>query len=264
MSTNNTFDFRRFGLLFRQYLIHNNKTLVYSLVGYSGVVFLVLFLAQLGNEGNPHTIATFLPVLPAVVITFGLLHVGYSFPAFRSKEKSFGYLTLPASTLEKFLFELVTRVVLLLIILPVLYWFMFNVQGWVFELFSRQTEFSSIGLSDFRAIDISPVNERPWLQVVIIGGALLTFVLPFTGAAMFNKQPLVKTIFAVALIFLFYFGTAYIVIEPLGLHNYRVDDSMWLVPEDDLQIATLFGLLMIAANVAMLLVAYLKVKEKEV
>ncbi len=264
MSTNNTFDFRRFGLLFRQYLIHNHKTLVYSLVGYSGVVFMVLFIAQLGSEGQPNGIGTFLPMLVAAVITFGLLHAGYSFPAFRSREKSFGYLTLPASSLEKFLFELVTRVALLLIVLPLLYWLMFNVQGWVFELFSRKTEFTSIGMSDFRAMDISPVNERPWLQVVIIGGALLTFVLPFTGAAMFNKQPLVKTIFAVALIFLFYFGMAYIIIEPLGLHNYRVDESMWLVPNNDSQITTLFGVLMIAANLVMITVAYLKLKEKEV
>ena len=108
--------------------------LIISAVGYCGAVFLVLFLGQLANDKEAFGIGPFLSFMVAFVAVFGIIYVGYSFPAMRSKEKSFGYLTLPASALEKFVFEFLNRIVVVLIVLPLLYWIVFNLEGYFFAI----------------------------------------------------------------------------------------------------------------------------------
>ncbi len=263
MSTNNVFSLKRFGRLLKQNFIHNNRMMLYASVGYFGLVFFILFLVQLGSDFVPNSIGVFLTVMAIVVPIVGILYIGYSFPAFRSREKTFSYLTLPASSLEKFLFEIVNRILVVLIILPILYWMAFNLEGFVFQLFRSDSVFSPIGFSDIGAIDISPVDQNTWLQVIIMSGALLVVVMPFTGAATFSKQPLIKTLFSIALIFIFYIGYAYIAIEPLGVGKYNPNDSMVIFPTSDEAAFRFFGMFLSVATLVMLTVSFLKLKEKE-
>lgn len=227
-------------------------------------MFLLLFMIQLTNGGQPLEVNAFVGLLVGSLATVGLLYIGYSFPAFRSKERSFSYLTLPASGLEKFLFEFVIRIALFLIVIPLLYWFIFNVEGWFYELVNRKIDFAGIGIGDVRQMKVRDMYVGPQTKVLMVGAGLLVLVLPFTGSAMFNKQPLVKTLFAVALIFLVFFGTAYIVIDPLGLDQYRPPKVMYVTPSNESEFTTLFSVFFVVANLVMLSVAYLKLKEKEV
>ena len=103
-----------------------------------------------------------------------------------------------------------------------------------------------------------------WLSIMIGSMAFLGFVLAFTGAAMFSKQPLVKTMFAVAVIMMVYIGFTYIAVELLGVGNYNPTDSMWLIPMGDVGAFQFFGTALILANIVMLFVAYRKLKEREV
>ena len=263
MSVNNTFSVKRFMRLFKQNYIHNSKFLLYAGVGYCGVVFIVLLFGQFANDMEPFGIDPFLQFLATFVAIFGILYIGYSFPSFRTKESSISYLTLPASTLEKFLFEFVNRVVMVLIVLPLLFWFTFNLEGVVFEIIG-EVNFSMIGISDIKKVEIIPDEESHWLVVLITVASILALVLPFAGASMFSKQPLIKTLFSIAAIIIFYFGVTYIVVEPLGLHKYRTNESMWLVPFTQYRALIYFTCFVIVANITMMLVAYLKVKEREV
>ncbi|MEM7110765.1 MAG: hypothetical protein AAF519_21220, partial [Bacteroidota bacterium] len=99
---------------------------------------------------------------------------------------------------------------------------------------------------------------------LILSAILLGFVLPFTGATMFTKQPLVKTLFAVALIIIFYTTYIYFVAEELGVNKYGPNDSMWLILSNEAGAFRFFAIALMIANVILLFVAYRKLREKEV
>lgn len=265
MSISNTFNWSRFLNVCKQNVIHNTRLMVFASIGYCGVIFIVLTIGQLGNNLEPFTVEAFLQFMLTFLVIFSVLYTGYSFPAFRNKESSISYLTLPASAFEKVLFEFLNRVALSLILLPLLFWVIFNLHGSVFELFTK-TDFDAIGPSDILAIDISPIDSLFWAKFLIISCTVLVLVLPFTGAAMFSKQPLIKTLFSIAVILVIYFGIVYLVMEPLGLSNYTIneDNDLRLVPTNENQALRFFACSAFLSVIVMLVVAYLKIKEKEV
>ena len=93
---------------------------------------------------------------------------------------------------------------------------------------------------------------------------MLAFVLAFVGAVMFTKQPLVKTLFAVAIIVMFFVTYSYIVLEHLGVGKYNPPETMFLVPMDEFKILQLISIALIVTVVVMLIVVFRKLKEREV
>jgi hypothetical protein len=81
---------------------------------------------------------------------------------------------------------------------------------------------------------------------------------------MFTKQPLVKSLFAVAMIVMFFFGYSYIIVEHVGVGRYSPPETMLLIPMDEEPALTFFTLALFAATAVMLFVAYCKLKEREV
>ncbi|MTI38314.1 hypothetical protein [Fulvivirga lutimaris] len=263
--SSNTFNFNRFGMLFKQHFIHNNKLLMYSSVAYVGVIFILLTIVQMGQDRVPHDVEMFRGFLIGFVVVFGILYAGYSFPALRSKESTINYLMVPASVLEKFLFELVSRLGVTFILLPILFWITFHLQGYFFDLFT-ELSFRPIGFAevvDFQVPD-QIRDSAFWFVTLISSLIMLGFVLPFTGGAMFMKQPLVKTLFSVAIIVIFYAGCVYIALEPLGVAKYNPNDTMWLIPSNEKGAFRFFGSAVVLTNLVMLFVAFRKLKEREV
>lgn len=260
--SNNIFNSKRFGLLFKQHFIHNAQFLGFSAVAYVGVIFIVLSVVQVGNSLLPHELEAFQGFLVAFVTIFGVLYVGHAFPAFRSKESAISYLMLPASVLEKFLFEFVTRICLVLVTLPLLYWITFHLQGYVFDIFTNE-DFKPFGLHYMFEIDI-PEGYEHLVYLLATGGVLLVLSLAFVGAAMFTKQPLVKSLFAIALLVMFFATYIYVIVEYLGVGTYNPPESMMLVPHEEDQILMSIAVLVFASAALMLFVAYRKLKEREV
>lgn len=263
MSISNTFNWKRFLLVCKQNLINNQKLMVFASIGYIGVILIVLTVAQAGNDFQPLGVEVFLQMMVTFLAIFGILYIGYSFPSMRNKESSISYLTMPASAFEKLLFEFLNRIVLSIILLPLLFWLAFNVHGIVFEL-GAKGPFNVIGLSDILAVDISPIDEQFWAKALIISCSLLVLVLPFTGAAIFSKQPLIKSLFSVAVLLMGYFAIVYVVMEPLGLGEYEVNGDLLLLPDGDDSVMRFFSIIAFISTLVMLVVAYLKLKEKEV
>jgi hypothetical protein len=258
--SNNIFSRKRFVLLFKQHFIHNAQFLLLSTGAYIGVIFIVLSLAQMGNDLRPHNLDSFQGFLVGFVSVFGILYVGYSFPAFRSKESTISYLMMPASALEKFAFEFVSRIGILLLTLPLLYWVTFHLQGYFFGIFTDGI-FGPIGIQYLVKIDD---NVPVLVYSLITGGILFALSLAFTGAAMFTKQPLVKSLFAVAMVVMFFVGYSYIVIEHLGVGRYNPPDRMLLVPLKEGSVLRFMTIALFAGTLVMLLVAFRKLKEREV
>jgi hypothetical protein len=260
--SNNIFSRKRFLLLFKQHFIHNAQLLWLSAVAYIGVIFIVLSLVQAGNNLEPHRLENFQGFLVVFVTVFGILYVGHSFPAFRSKESTINYLMLPASVLEKFVFEFLIRIGTILLMLPVLYWITFHAQGYFFTLFTEKI-FQAIGVEYIVKLDV-PEDYQLLIYSVVTGSVLLVLSLAFTGAAMFSKQPLVKTLFAVAVIVMFFVGYSYIVITYSGIKDYNPPESMLLVPLDEDTALRTVSVALFVATIVMLFVAYRKLKEREV
>jgi len=260
--SNNTFSQKRFTMLFKQHFIHNAQFLLFSVGAYVGVVFIVLSIVQVANRLQPHDLQFFQGFLMAFVPIFAILYVGHAFPAFRSKESTIHYLMIPASVLEKFLFELISRIGLVLIILPVLFWCTFNLQGYIFAIFTTDT-FESIGLQHTVLLDV-PEKYRALLYALITGGALFALSLAFAGSAMFDKQPLVKTLFALAVIVMLFVGYSYVVVEHLGVGRYNPPAEMMLIPNDEPEAMRAIALALFGGTIVMLVVTYRKIKEREV
>jgi hypothetical protein len=260
--SNNIFSGKRFRLLVNQHFIHNSQLLLLSTGAYIGVIFIVLSIVQVGNDLQPHELESFQGFLVGFVTVFGILYVGHSFPAFRSKEATIQYLMLPASVLEKFVFELISRIGIILFLLPVLYWMTFHLQGFVFSIFTDKT-FRFVGVQHLVRLDI-PADYLILIYTIITGGVLLALSLAFTGAAMFAKQPLVKTLFAVAMLVMFFVLYSYIILEHLGVGKYNPPDSMLLVPLDEVTALRFVGIALFIATAVMLIVAFRKLKEREV
>ncbi len=264
---NNTFKGNRFLLLSRQQFIHHHKLMWQALVAYMGIIFIVLNFIQLLNERRPLNPDTFLGFLIGFVGVFGLLLFGHSFPAFRSKESTINYLMLPGSLLEKFLFELLSRIGIIILLLPMLYWFTFHLQGYLFAAFS-DIIFEPVWWQDLKNLDITVQvlgNQNQLVRSLLFGSLIfLVYTTSFTGSAMFSKQPLIKTLFAVAIILLCYFGYSYLVVFSLGVGEYNPPDNLWLFPKHEFGPIWFITIASMLSSVIMLLVAYLKLKEREV
>lgn len=263
--SSNIFSAKRFRLLYKQHLMHNSRTLLYAMVAYAGVIFLLLSFVQMTNDKLPHDEESFISFLIGFVAVFGILFVGHSFPAFRSKESTINYLMLPGSALEKFLFELTSRFLLVFIFLPIVFWVVFHLQGIFFSLFS-DVPFQMVGFEHVDKITL-PENVKKmafWFVTLVMALSFLAFVLPFTGSAMFGKQPLMKTLFSIGLIVSLYALVIYVALEPLGVAKYNTNDTLWLTPLDSGGAFRFFACLTIIGNIVMLFVAYRKIKEKEV
>jgi hypothetical protein len=261
--SNNVFSGKRLQLLFKQNFIHNTQFLLLSTVAYIGIIFIVLSFAQVGNDLQPNDLNNFQGFLLGFVTVFGILYVGHSFPAFREKESTIHYLMTPASALEKFFFEFVNRIVIMLLALPLLYWATFNMQGYFFDLFTKEV-FEPIGFQHMVKLDDPPPDDQFLIYALITGGVLFALSLAFTGAAMFTKQPLVKSLFAVALVVMFFVGYSYIIIEPLGVGRYNPPEYMILIPAEEGRALATITVALFAATILLLFVAFRKLKEREV
>ena len=261
--SNNIFSWKRFLLLFKQHFIHNAQFLLLSTVAYTGVSFIVLSIAQMGNDLEPHRLEGFQGFLIAFVTVFGILYVGHSFPAFRSKESTIHYLMVPASILEKFVFEFISRIGFILLTLPLLFWLTFNLQGYFFQLFTDEI-FESIGIQNLVMLDDVPADNSFLIYSVVTGGVFLALSLAFTGSAMFTKQPLVKSLFAVAMVVMLFVGYSYIVVEHFGVGRYNPPERMLLVPLQQDGVLKAVTTALFAGTLVMLFVAFRKLKEREV
>lgn len=247
-------------MLFRQHFIHNSQFLLLATGAYIGIIFIVLSVVQVANNLSPHSLEHFQGFLITFVTLFGILYVGYSFPALRSKESTISYLMIPASAVEKFVFEFISRIGIILLTLPLLYWVTFHLQGYFFSIFTDLV-FVPVGMKHLVKID---QNVPALIYSMISGAMLFALSLAFTGAAMFTKQPLVKTLFSVAVVVLFFVGYSYIMIEHVGLGKYNPPESMVLVPLEEESALKAVTVALFIATLVMLFVAYRKLKEREV
>ncbi|MEX1238624.1 MAG: hypothetical protein WEB30_02875 [Cyclobacteriaceae bacterium] len=265
MQANNIFSFTRFGMLFRQSLIHNYRMILLSGIGFCGGLFILLFLIQFGTDFRPLTLRNYEILFMMLFSGLGIICAGTAFPDFRRRERALNYLLIPASPLEKFLLQFGNRVVLFVVITPALYWLVYNVEGNVIKIFYPHFSFES-QLYLFPRPHPDAESLEGLIYTAVFSVILLMLVIPFTGASAFSRQPIIKTLFSLATIFFFNLFVAYVMFKVLGLQHYHPDSSAGILfvvhgAEDVFYVVAISAMLM---SIGLLTAAYFKLKEKEV
>lgn len=260
MQTNNSFSFQRFLLLIRLSLRVNKKLMMITIAGLAGTLFLCLFLFQSMSDFHSWDQASYIATFIFLFLFLGLLYTSQSFPAFRSNTKSLAYLTLPASNTEKYVFELLTRIVAFIIFMPVVFWIIANIEGAIVHKFVPQlTDYKFLPIeSFFRFMD----KAKPgfWGILGIIQSILFVFIAAFAGASHFSKSPLIKTLFTFSIIVAGFFMFSLLLYKGLKMKEYESTEKVTISKE---RILMLFAIAGSIINLSLLAFAWFRLKEKE-
>jgi hypothetical protein len=263
METQNSFSIERFFLLCKQSLIINKKLIGISVGGFSGILFIILMLNQIGSKFTNWNNKDFMGTFAFLFFCLGIVYSGLSFPAFRSKEKSMAYLLLPASAPEKFVFELVNRILVFIILMPLLFWIIANFEGIVMHSFIPELTNYKFSFRDGFLAIVKDGKFDFWALVLTIQGILFVFIAPFTGASHFSKSPLLKTLLGFSLVFAGYGFFVFLLVKGMNLEGMHPVNDRVLFMHDTDSVLMFLGILSTAINLSLLSIAYFRLKEKE-
>ncbi|MFK7770595.1 MAG: hypothetical protein AB8F94_00595 [Saprospiraceae bacterium] len=174
---NNTFDFNRFSLLLKKELWSGNKK---SLI-IAGAIFGFLILIALlqiywsgGYEGMNWN------MFPLIILGGGLIFTSVIFYEFNDKTGTHHYLSLPASTFEKFLSKWLITAVLFPIIASFLFWVYAKIGDAIYFNHVSETFYTPWKLTDWWSIF--------FIKLYIVYQS--TFLI---GAIVFQKYTFFKT-----------------------------------------------------------------------
>ncbi|WP_276497475.1 hypothetical protein [Pontibacter litorisediminis] len=109
------FNFRRFGMLFKQHIAEQYKSYLMSLVVLTGFLALIMgFVAYVQDRPLNVTMQEFMFIMPLLLA--GAIFSSNTFAALGDKKKAIASLTLPASHLEKYLLGWLFSYVIFLIL----------------------------------------------------------------------------------------------------------------------------------------------------
>ncbi len=175
---NNTFDFNRFSLLLKKELWSGNKKPL--LVAGAVLGFLMLYaLFMIYNDGPAYQWLNW-NLFPIVLFGGGFIFTSTIFYEFNDKTGTHNYLSLPASTFEKFLSKWFITAVLFPIIAAIVFWI-------------YSTTCDSFYSSHSGDVDFSPWKLTDWWSIFFLK---LYFVLQsvyLIGAIAFQKYTFFKT-----------------------------------------------------------------------
>lgn len=263
METNNVFSFRRLVLLGKQSLILNKKMILIALAGFVGTLIIAMFFFQAMNEFKNWLNRDSEVVFVSLFITLGILYSGLSFPGFRSKEKTMAYLMLPASSSEKFVFEIVTRIIVFILFMPLLFWTVANIEGALVHHFVPELINYKFSFVEPHTIKPAPIENEAWIAFAIAQGILFIFITAFTGASHFSKSPLLKTLFAITMIVAGYFILIYLVFKGLSLNEFDADKNHILFITNKNNSLIAFAIAATILNLCLISIAFFRLKEKE-
>lgn len=228
-----------------------------------GTIAIAVFSVSIANmDRHSHwNQQGWMPVFLIIFFLAGIIYASMAFPAFRRKERSIAALMIPVTVFERFLYELIGKVILFFVLYPVVFYLASSFAVLVKN--AIYTEFLKINFTPFEAVPLQELFTRsPEGQSgVIIALAALAFILAFAGAASFRKAPLAKTIgciggFAAAIA-----GYFYLLIEKLHIRHPWIEDlgDHW----NKVQALTFAEIVISLLCLITLIFAYFKIKEKE-
>ena len=264
MQTNNSFSFQRLMLLFKQNLIINKRRYPLALGAFSGGLFISFVFSQttknFSNWSNMDYLNTFIPIF----ISLGIAYSAFAFPAFRSKEKSMSYLMLPATNSEKFVFEILSRIVAFIILMPLIFWIVANLEGTVVHSLFPALANYKFSFRDGLLVLVREGKFEFWSRILTTQGILFIFLAAFAGASHFSKSPLWKTLLTFSIVVLGFFLFTYLLNMSINLDGLRPVGKDQIFFRDGQSVYRLLSISMLIINMTFLAIAWFSLKEKEV
>jgi hypothetical protein len=264
MRANQFFNFDRFCNYTTCAIISNYRQIIL----FWGAVFVAIFFTALINsKGFYNNNGSFMPIFLLGFYISGLLYSGFSFKAFRSKERTVTELMIPVSTFERFIYEFV-NVVSFWLIFPIVFFMSKSLAFVTWRIFFNSEVLllkPTIANSSTNGLDygffISISGFEPGFLGMIFMISVSVFALAFAGAATFRKAPLIKTIVFVGSVLLSIIGYLYLIFEKCKLQQSWISNIEHNVTaQQGFQIGTIiFAFISLVA----LLYTYFKLKEKE-
>lgn len=250
----------RFYRLLRANILENYKTIAMMLGGLFLALVFVMYLIQLSNNMGSWDKQHYITYFIISFLITGLLYTGHAFPAFRNKEKTIHYLTLPASGGEKFAVEIVARLLSFLILYPIIFWLAVTFESSLIEKIYARYEYIPFayqsGINDFFR------NAEPIVKTLFFMGMVGLLITAFTGASSFKRFPFVKSVLIFGLLLGFFITLIWYLMDVMDLKNYRKETVVFISSEVEFTRFLVIGLAI--AMTGLLSAAYFKLKEKEV
>jgi hypothetical protein len=259
MKTNQIFNFKRFGRYALSTLTLRYRQLLLMIAAAVSGIFIFAFVPLL-NHSTWH-IDNWIGLAVTSTLIGGLLYVGSAFPSFRGREKTLGYLMIPASTFEKFLYEFIERIVAFLLLFPaILYSFSNLAIALAVKIKQHQyvggVRFDSFSLRDLIAMNNSGNNGA------LFFGLLAILILAFAGTLIFRKYPQIKMIVFVMAIISAIGGYFYLIFEKMRLVHPWIEILKDYLQKE--QAITILTIALLAFSLITFCYSYFKLKEKEV
>jgi hypothetical protein len=261
MQTKNSFSFQRFILLLKLSLQVNKKLILISLSTVTGTLFIGLWLLQSMVNFEYWDSSSYMTTFFFIFLILGFIYTSKSFPAFRSTTKSLSYLMLPVSNSEKYVFEFLTRVLVFIVFMPILFWIVSNIEGRIVH--SIEPQLVNYKFSFFETISKFSKSEKPgnWGILAIAQSVFFVFAGAFTGASHFSKSPLVKTLLTFSTIVAGYFLYSMLLFKGLHMKEYEHASNSLFLHKNYALIFTAVSVTLI--NITLLAIAWFSLKEKE-
>jgi hypothetical protein len=259
MKTNQIFNFKRFERYSINSFILNYRQL--SLMGGVSIVGILLTCFLTTNNNGQMNDNYWRDLFFFLFSVFGLLFVGTAFNSLRSREKTLWFLMVPSSIFEKFLYNLIERIVLFFLVFPVIFYLFGNLALSIVRFINSIRGESIDQLLDF-SIWMFFKKESWGFICLLMTGAFFFLSLAFAGATTFRKYPLIKSIIFVGSVIILSIGYIYILTQKLHLNNPWIRTIGDRLNND--QAMFLVSLTMFLSGLITLAFAYFKLKEKEV
>jgi len=263
MKQNRYFSPGRFARLFRNDLLINQKTYLFTLAGLVIAIYALLYFSMLTTK---HVgINQYSGFIVFYLVCVGVV-IGTAFPALTNQTKTSNYLLAPGSTLEKYLVQFVIRIVIFIPIALLIFWISahlakaslvpdpnigFNPQVSITD-FSFQSLFNLLYYKD-----ITPT----------LLGIFSVYAFLFAGSVFFNRFPLPKTLIlagvivgAVVLSFVLFSH----LIFPAETNGFKIHLNIYKITSDTDNMKLFLYFLSCLSWLFFLLFGYFKLKEKEV
>jgi hypothetical protein len=250
-------------MLFRSSLLINKRLILITLAGVAGTIFIVLLLLQMMSGYKNWSQQEFLVTFLVLFFLLGAVYTSLSFPAFRSGVRTVNYLMLPASTLEKYIFEFITRIVLYIVIMPALYWVVANIEAKVVYNANHLLETGYFSFREGSHNLMNPELLKGWAAFLAIQCLFMIFTTAFAGSAYFSKSPLIKTLFTLSLIIGFYLLYIWLLIKGFKIDDYSPVNHRVLFIHNEKEFQVFMALGTTVVNVLILTIAWFFLKEKE-
>ena len=280
MNLQKHFSPKRFYKCLKYDLVLNGKIYLFSIIGLM-VVLMIINLINLNSFNNFYSnnfnrnnfnidfenyfFRSYYAPLFIFFIIFGtILSAGTSFPALRSSNNSINYLLLPASTLEKFLVQFFIRILAFVLLFIPIYWLIFKFSYNFYGLFGTVLESvkSYSLLSPFQG-EIEGIDFY-----LIIVSVIISSLFAFVGATYFKKYALFKSIFTFALTAVFLFLLMVLLSHLFFDHTtkefFEIKLRSYSVYENIKNLQLYFAVLFTATSLILFMLAYFKLKEREI